>query len=138
MTRPSPTDARIDAAEARRAEAASDASADALPTLHAEVLERLALAVSARLRGRLMAAETRIARVTTDDERFMAEDAAQELEWLLGRIDMHVAIARDRRGQLVEIDPALHDVLTARGKLAAFPAPLTAFVEPPHPAVACA
>ncbi|MEC9432438.1 MAG: hypothetical protein VYD87_06000 [Pseudomonadota bacterium] len=97
---------------------------DALPVLPAEMLERLALAVSARLRGRLAAAEIRIDRAESDDARMLAEDAVAELVWLLGRIDLHVAIARDRRGEMVEIDPALHDVLTAKGKLAAFPSRL--------------
>ncbi|WP_339948740.1 hypothetical protein [uncultured Albimonas sp.] len=102
---------------------ALDASrTDALPSLPAETLERLALAVSTRLRGRLAAAERRL---TDDglspDARRLTEDQAAELEWSLTRIDLHVAIARDRRGLAVDLDPGLHALLTADGKLAAFP-----------------
>ncbi|SFI78671.1 hypothetical protein [Albimonas pacifica] len=96
--------------------------ADALPSLPAATLERLALAVSTRLRGRLAAAERRLADAgLTLDARRLLEDQARELEWTLTRIDLHVAIARDRRGLSVDLDPALHALLTAGGKLAAFP-----------------
>lgn len=100
----------------------ADAPAAALPSLPAETLERLALAVSTRLRGRLAAAERRLAdEGLTEDARRLLEDQAAELEWSLTRIDLHVAIARDRRGLSVDLDPALHALLTAGGKLAAFP-----------------
>ncbi|MDF2235203.1 hypothetical protein P2H44_21815 [Albimonas sp. CAU 1670] len=101
---------------------ALDARTDALPSLPSETLERLALAVSTRLRGRLAAAERRLAgERLTEDARRLLEDQAAELEWSLTRIDLHVAIARDRRGATVDLDPAMHALLTADGKLAAFP-----------------
>lgn len=110
-----------------------------LPSLPAEALERLALAVSTRLRSRLAAAERRLgADDLTRDARRMLEDQAAEMEWTLTRIDLHVAIARDRLGSWVDIDPALHAVLTADGKLAAFPAPRRAAPATPVRAVTAA
>jgi hypothetical protein len=94
--------------------------AGTLPEMEAADLERLALAVSATLRRRLSAQEEARDAAPEAFARAMAEDAARELEWLLARVDLQIAVARERAGGRVALDPRLHAVLTAGGKLVAF------------------
>lgn len=95
------------------------------PVMEAAALERLALALSARLRGRLRAEEDRRDAARTEAERRDAELEIRALEMRLARTDMQIAVARDRRGGTVEVEPGLRRMLAADGRLPAFGRPGT-------------
>jgi hypothetical protein len=93
------------------------------PVMEAAALERLALALSARLRGRLRAEEDRRDAARTEAERRDAELEIRALEMRLARTDLQIAAARDRRGETLEVEPGLHRMLTADGRVIAFARP---------------